>query len=133
MTVVQLKVSELTNDQLDACVAHIEGRATVTEEAIKAAGCDDFQHYWRGRTSEIRYPDPPGQFWSPSRDWRVGGPIIERERIGLNFYSPNWKATMRRAHGWDGMVASESGPTPLVAAMRAFVAAKVGHMVELPV
>lgn len=64
--------------------------------------------------------------YHPSTDWAQGGPIIEREKIT-----------------WDGMAARifvperncsicVYGPTPLIAAMRCYVASKLGDDVEIP-
>lgn len=85
----------------------------------------------------------------PSSDWRDGGPIIERERIALVCVRPRndsndgqyWDAYFDAGYtGPDGQVDSRDnratqpmeGPTPLIAAMRALVAAKLGEEVELP-
>jgi hypothetical protein len=73
----------------------------------------------------------PGPFL-PSTDWAHGGPLVERERGSLfPELIPGapivWVARMgdgtRRSQGF--------GPTPLVAAMRAFVASKLGDEVDL--
>ena len=66
----------------------------------------------------------------PAADWSTGGPIIERERIDVISIAngTGWKAETPRDHGDQ----SESGPTPLIAAMRCFVASKLGDMVEIP-
>lgn len=48
---------------------------------------------------------------SPSREWSVGGPLIQRNRIGLRFENSVWQADCA------GTLAE--GPTPLIAAMRA--------------
>lgn len=68
--------------------------------------------------------------WHPSTNWEQGGPIIEREEIDVsrNEY-PRWSACLPLTE-WTDMVGF--GPTPLVAAMRAFVLAKLGGQVELP-
>jgi hypothetical protein len=65
-----------------------------------------------------------------STDWQHGGPIIERE--GMCIQSPevmesdDWIANVYRSGGkW------RSGPTLLVACMRAYVASKFGEEVEL--
>ena len=67
--------------------------------------------------------------WWPSRystDWARGGPISERERIAtIPFVSRSeWQATMSGA--------ACTGPTPLTAAMRCYVASKLGEEVEIP-
>jgi hypothetical protein len=61
-----------------------------------------------------------------STDWAQGGPIIERERIRLD---PRglWCAA-HDTHEWT----ESTGPTPLVAAMRCYVATKLGDEIELP-
>jgi len=60
-----------------------------------------------------------------STDWAHGGPIIEREEIAILLeYPKSWWAT-------DGDARS-SGDTPLIAAMRCYVASKLGDEVEIP-
>jgi hypothetical protein len=62
-----------------------------------------------------------------STDWAQGGPIIEREMIELVPQSPAlWDAMYRNQH------IPHDGPTPLVAAMRCFVALKLGDEVDVP-
>jgi hypothetical protein len=140
------KTAELSGMRLNIAVAIADGRhAPITDETIRAAGCDDLLHYWLGRESELRHPAPPGQFYDPSGTWRDGGGrIIQRERIAIAFLDGTWCAwhpndagktgyygshTLDVAGGWE---AGATGPTPLVAAMRAYVAVKLGDTVELP-
>lgn len=77
---------------------------------------------------------------SPSTDWSQGGPIIEREGIEVvrgndlifpkgnekgEYTEPLWLASCgggRKFHG----------PTALIAAMRCYVASKLGDEVEVP-
>lgn len=69
--------------------------------------------------------------WKPHEDWAQGGPIIERERIGLSWVESNW----RYMDGcWSGVCTGQIryAPTPLVAAMRCFVASKLGDEVDVP-
>jgi len=70
-----------------------------------------------------------------STDWAQGGPIIEREGITITPYSVHngvikaWKA------GRDWPLPHFPfywGPTPLIAAMRWYVASVLGDEVELP-
>ena len=62
-----------------------------------------------------------------STDWALAGPIIEREGITVRRYTDAlWDASIGRLD----YVAD--GPTPLVAAMRAYVASKLGDEVEVP-
>jgi hypothetical protein len=66
--------------------------------------------------------------YSPSTDWAQGGPIIEREHIELYWHLPTsrWGACSR-----DG-TSRGYGPTHLIAAMRCFVASKLGDEVDVP-
>jgi hypothetical protein len=60
--------------------------------------------------------------------WEFGGPIIERELIetarGGAYAEHFWKATRNSNTAY--------GPTPLIAAMRCYVASKLGDTIELP-
>lgn len=60
-------------------------------------------------------------------DWAQGGPIIEREGISWHCGNKsNW-----HSYGY-GSADNFSGSTPLIAAMRCFVASKLGDSVEVP-
>ena len=63
-----------------------------------------------------------------STDWAQGGPIIEREGIATE----PWNLT----HPWRAMMADGDfevyGSSPLIAAMRAYVASKLGDEVDVP-
>jgi Protein of unknown function (DUF2591) len=76
-----------------------------------------------------------GLDWAPpaySTDWAQGGPIIERELIHLThrrgelLSGENWTAFMDMPHRY------AEGATPLIAAMRCYVASKLGEEVEIP-
>lgn len=75
--------------------------------------------------------------YAPSVNWAQGGPIIERERVYLfqHWKAPeDWVAWIGAswAGGYElyGHDFEGTGPTPLAAAMRAFVASRLGD--ELP-
>ncbi len=62
-----------------------------------------------------------------STDWSAAGSIIEREGIGIGFDSHREK--------WLAATLGDTerdGPTPLIAAMRAYVASELGNEVEIP-
>lgn len=64
-----------------------------------------------------------------SSSWAVGGPIIEREGISLDKVSETtWIAFRREGPAFS----EENGPTPLVAAMRCYVASQLGDEVDVP-
>ncbi len=62
-----------------------------------------------------------------STDWALAGPIIEREGIELLCESLGfrWVASPQKGPEW-------RGPTPLIAAMRCFVASRLGFEVDVP-
>ena len=69
------------------------------------------------------------EFWTTdnySTNWALGGPIIEREEFsGLKCYGKDeWECN-------NGDIFCD-GPTPLIAAMRCYVASKLGDEVEVP-
>lgn len=70
--------------------------------------------------------------YAPNRDnfstcWNKGGPIIEREGISWHCGSKtSWHAYVC------GSFENFSGQTPLIAAMRCYVATKLGDTVEVP-
>lgn len=111
-----MKTSELTGAALDWAVAKCEG---VTEGKDKA--------WYYDRRAAFNY----------STDWSQGGPIIEREGIAVDCERSSgrvsgWVACNEVAgdDNWDANV--HYGPTPLIAAMRCYVASKLGDEVEIP-
>lgn len=115
------KVSELQGALLDAAVAKAEGIELVDQDQGGLAAWDTDVACWRG--------------WSACTDWRIAGPIIQRERFevgpweGTDWYCAREVApTEGESSAWD----YEYGPTPLIAAMRAYVASKFGDTVEMP-
>jgi hypothetical protein len=137
------KVSELEGALLDAAVAKAEGVRFVIESHMtnqpRPAAC------WRRmRGGDIDFSGGP---YAPSTSWYDGGPIIQRERIvPLSWKRPDgsivWTAEVgaldsRYIAEFSGPDSELTGgepfaPTPLIAAMRALVAAKLGEEVELP-
>jgi hypothetical protein len=67
-----------------------------------------------------------------STNWAQGGPIVEREGITLTQYDdyPNWSATLYATDYNEHT--HVTAPTPLIAAMRCYVASKMGDTVEIP-
>jgi hypothetical protein len=63
--------------------------------------------------------------FTPSTDWAQGGPIIEREKIGLHCGDGTWGVDVGI---WEASHSRclhiKRGPTPLIAAMRCYVASK---------
>lgn len=108
-----MKTSELTGPALDWAVAKCEGREVKAWAVHRRLGRCDY-----------------------STNWSQGGPIIEREGISVAY-----DVEMSQAEGseyWATLYAVDSGegrtygPTPLIAAMRCYVASKLGDDIEVP-
>jgi hypothetical protein len=110
-----MKTSELTGAALDWAVAKCEGLLC-------------FGYRTDGERFAVELSDGEVEGFMPSTDWAQGGPIIEREEIELtrgSLDSNEWVATIDLFEG-DVMRESQSGETPLIAAMRCYVASKLG-------
>ena len=128
---MKIKTSELEGAALDWAVASIE---KLPNDVLVVVNGKPVVHrkYW-GEITELRC-----EF---STNWAQGGPIIEREGIDLycnvpssiaiknEGWEPSWRARYSRCgYGTEMM----HGPTPLIAAMRCYVASKLGDEVEVP-
>ena len=107
-----MNTSELTGAALDWAVAKLEFPEPdyCSEDWLVyiTEGCSD-----------------EGWVFNPSENWAQGGPIIEREGVCVKKH-PNW---------WTAYIENDNlaqGPTPLVAAMRCYVASKLGEEVDVP-
>jgi hypothetical protein len=118
-----MKTSELTGAALNWAVAKCEG---ATDEWR-----DDGPFWWDGVPC-IRSGGHDVNY-RPSSEWWLGGPIIEREGIGLDQYAdyPQWQAFTPAPEQQSGQAVC-NGPTPLIAAMRCYVASKLGDEIDLP-
>jgi hypothetical protein len=66
--------------------------------------------------------------YHPSTNWAQGGPIIERERIAVDYSEGNqWCAA-----DYAGKSPCMAAATPLIAAMRCYVASRLGEEVDVP-
>jgi hypothetical protein len=108
---------ELSGPQLDLAVARAMG-LPVERLNLGDGWAVTFTDDHRGRIAALAGL-PTG--YCPSLRWEIGGPIIERERIEVApCESGGWVAMNRQQTHWMGHHAT----TPLIAAMRAFVASK---------
>jgi hypothetical protein len=113
-----MRTSELTGAALDWAVAKCEGGHI----GVADNGVFFDAHNGDGFTS-----------FGPSIDWEQGGPIIERERISMiEECNGMWMGSIGGCTDLDMPLYQEHGPTPLIAAMRCFVASKLGDDVEVP-
>ena len=114
-----MKTSELTGAALDWAVAKCE-----YDNRRYNYGSPCFSPQTK-RVYETQGLQEIGVSFSPSTDWKQGGPLIEREGITLTHQAFDWSAQTD-----DDLFAY--GPTPLIAAMRCYVASKLGDDVEIP-
>jgi hypothetical protein len=111
---MKLKTSELQGAVLDWAVAKAEGIEL-------SNGCYN-RLLVDGRMSTGQKMLTP---YNPSTDWALAGPIIERERIGFK-YTGTAMEFVAWVNGELSTVNDQHGPTPLIAAMRCYVASKFG-------
>ena len=117
---MKIKTSELIGNALDFVVASLEYPEWVAEGYLESV-------------DDLVFDD--GEVYAPSTDWAQAGPIIEREGIEIlkgnplyfpkgnengDYYEPLWIA------------GKQHGTTALIAAMRCYVASKLGDTVEVP-
>ena len=129
----KIKTDEASGAALDWLVAKCEG----ADVGIVSPGWVVKASYSVFGTRRLLCPlEEGGEFYSPSTIWEQGGPIIEREEIGVRRNAPcsagrEWEATPSiLAKGAGGRWGY--GPTPLIAGMRCFVASKLGDLIEIP-
>lgn len=118
---MKIRISEATPLQIDWLVAKCEGKDGVLH--------DD------GITRCIVIAAPSGVYkgtWRPSLNWSQAGPIIEREKLDAFW---NADAEWWSVAGYDERADREvvmRDKSYLVAAMRCYVASKLGDTVDIP-
>ena len=116
---MKIKTAELTGAALDWAVAECEGNVRLQYDSREGLIISNILGW-------IPY--------RPSVAWVQGGPIIEREEIQTyvaNAVDGKWCAKPRDREYWD-FDGAAYGPTPLIAAMRCYVASKLGDEVDVP-
>ena len=113
-----MKTSELTGAALDWAVAKCESYPVSMSKTGYLIFCDP-----------LIQCGPMGTQYSPSTNWAQGGPIIEREGIRIVKVAPTvWGAVYS-----SGDIGREHfATTPLIAAMRCYVASKMGDDINIP-
>lgn len=143
MLATKVRTATLEGAALDWAVAKCEGISVVW---MPMAPCGD-----------LEIIDDMGLSFNPSTNWAQGGPIIERENITLLRANSTWDGQQNIpawfaetdiyvghnvVESYEGEYMAPSfiieeasgayGPTPLIAAMRCYVASKLGDEVETP-
>lgn len=134
---MKIKVPEATANQLDWLVAKCEGVIVEGMNILRTNLCDSGNNW---------------VVYCPSSVWSQGGEIIDRENISIircagidddNKPIPVWGATSGIKYYSARIGYSEEyyeigtsdvvyGQTALIAAMRCYILAKLGHEVEIP-
>ncbi len=106
-----MKTRELIGPALDWAVAKCEGK-------------DRIPHVKRGQVFDV--VGLSLQPYRPSTDWSQCWPIVDRQRIEFDYEEASRVYTAA-----DGMHTGQ-GKTQLIAAMRCYVASKLGDNVDIP-
>ena len=128
---MKVKTSELIDATLDFAVALAKDESVRVERGRVRFALSQFTNHY--------------DLYAPSTDWAQGGPIIERELIHTY---PRFTAgrteggsDVYQQDGWAAYVTPPAfwvtprpftGPTPLIAAMRCYVASNLGDNVDVP-
>ncbi len=119
-----IKTSELTGAALDWAVAKCEGHESRCPWLLEKEGYAAWQSY------ENAWGNPLPNY---STGWTQGGPIIEREKISImEECNGTWMGSIGGCTDLDMPLWQEHGPTPLIAAMRCYVASELGDTVDIP-
>ena len=126
---MKVKTSELSNRALDWGVAVAEGK----------------YGYCEVHAGNVLYGSVTSGFvqYRPSESWGQGGPLIEREALTIDpiFCDGRLDGWVSNGHDLEydsngeyieGSDNRQSGPTPLIAAMRCLVQSKLGDEVDVP-
>lgn len=117
---MKIKIAEAPRQVIDFLVAKCEG---------EKYGAPTFRVHQNSKGATVYLNagmQQSGIPYRPSTDWAQGGPIIERELISVSSQTNGHSWAAKGAHNYS------YGPTPLIAAMRCYVASKLGDEVDVP-
>jgi hypothetical protein len=133
---MKTKTHELTGAALDWAVAIAEGFKPSQLYINKWSKFSPASIYTRTFDDD---GNPDGYMTGPdrlySRKWEAGGPIIEREGLSIRYAQKDARGAWYAVQGPNRFLSPDfegSGPTPLIAAMRCYVASKLGDTIEVP-
>jgi hypothetical protein len=134
---MKLKTSKAKDQVLNYLVAKCEGKTKlyqIRRGDSRVIDTDHPEYFEQYKRQHDEY----------STDWALAGPIIEREKLGVWWathyvdddgveYGNHWYAEPGCTDdNADKPYSVAFGPTPLIAAMRCYVASKLGDEVEVP-
>ncbi len=118
---IEVKTADLAGEALAWAVGKAEGLDVRLAPPIYGNPWRVFARY----TGEVTIRDAR---YNPHESWAVGGPLLPKHRIGFGLYPNAYFACT----GVNDDAGEASGPTHLVAACLAIVAAKLGDTVQVP-
>ena len=123
---VAIQTQDLIGAALDWAVAKCEGH--------ECEFGDEVSDPWLVPQEGYLHDEKPLASFRPSTDWAQGGPIINREAHNLFKHNggTEWCCACNVPRDGYTAIVTADGPTPLIAAMRCFVASKLGPTVEVP-
>ena len=131
MSTVEMKTADLIGPSLDWAVAQVEGVKTLMMSPRKGEPKAPFALFG---SIALSIGGDDQSSYAPSTCWHCGGPLIQQFGCDLNCLAPTnaWEANC-----WDSAVPQPDlhiceGETPLIAACRAIVRAKLGDTVQIP-
>ena len=115
---MKIKTSELSDAALDWAVT----KAQELPHKIQRSALTE-----RTQVYLVDEHDRAFVMYCPSTQWMQGGPLLEWENITL-IAGATWGAVKHLGY----IQPTHYGPTPLIAAMRCYVASKLGDEVDVP-
>jgi hypothetical protein len=122
---MKVKTNELTGIALDYAVAKAGDVEVHISDITSGTLVVDIILLWAGHYDEFGILT-----YEPSTDWSIAGPIIEEEGIWVQRAIPG--AFYARNHTEAYYDQGIEGKTYLEAAMRCYVASKLGNEIEIP-
>lgn len=119
MEMIEVKTADLVGPALDWAVA----------KSIGMAVAHDFCSYFTVEDGTVNL-GRAGIEYSPSTDWGQGGPLFDLYDILLGGLTGKPYAVVNKFPNGCGV--RQNGPTKLISACRAIVAAKLGETVRVP-
>lgn len=124
MITIKVKSEQLVDNSLDYIVAKLENHQWRNHWMLEDQGFHSWNSY------EISFGNPTPKY---SSDWNKAGTIIDREKIDIEH--TNWipACTFAKYLNDDMGTSRQSGENSTIAAMRCYVAYKLGEFVDVPI
>lgn len=118
---IEVKTADLAGEALGWVVGMAEGLTLYLDTPIYGNGWRVFVIHQAEATKHY-------ERYTPWESWGLGGPLIQKYRVGFGLYSDSFFAVT----GLDDVPGDADGSTHLIAACRAIVAARLGDTVQVP-